>query len=114
MQKSRRRGVKEATTASSSRSSLVRSGFKVGPMPQLPPLPQKPYPYVARCLLTDGRIAPVDGFVVGLHLDGLVRQGLARMIPYGLKIETDAEKLWLLGREKFAPTLTRTELGFAD
>jgi hypothetical protein len=75
-------------------------------MPLLPKLPQKPYPHAAQCLLADGRIATVDGQVVGMYLNGLIRQGFGRMIPYGLRIETDAEKLWLLGRLKFAPTLT--------
>jgi hypothetical protein len=33
----------------------------------------------------------------------LERAGVARRIPYGLDIQTDEQKLWLLGRRCFAP-----------
>ena len=80
-------------------------GLKVGPTPALPPLPERPYPYRGYYLFTDGHIAEGGGFVWQMRLRQLVLAGFARAIPYGLDIQTDAQKLWLLGRDTFAPLI---------
>jgi hypothetical protein len=82
---------------------------RVGPMPHLPALPPRPYPYRAPVLFTDGSIGYIDSYVVGLSINRWLSRGLARMIPYGLNVNTDEQKLWLLGRSTFAPG-TRQEL----
>jgi hypothetical protein len=33
----------------------------------------------------------------------MARAGVARSIPYGIEVETDQQKLWLLGRRTFTP-----------
>jgi hypothetical protein len=57
---------------------------RVGPMPHLPPLPPRPYPYRAPVLFTNGSIAYIDGYVVGLSINRWLSRGLASMIPHGL------------------------------
>jgi hypothetical protein len=75
---------------------------RVGPMPHLPALPPRSYPYRATVLFTNGSIAYIDGYVAGLSINRWLSRGLARMIPYGLDVNSDARKLWLLGRSTFA------------
>jgi hypothetical protein len=83
-------------------------GFKVGPMPTLPPLPKSPYPYSRPYLFTDGHVTHSDGgFVWAMYLDSCESLGFARAVPYGVAIETDEQKLHLLGRKKFTPKLTK-------
>jgi hypothetical protein len=79
--------------------------YKVGPMPRVLSLP-RPSGAVGRYILADGRIVHADGFCVAFQLHGRERLGFARKIPYGIEIETDAQKLWLLGRKYFSPLLT--------
>lgn len=81
-------------------------GLKVGPVPRLPNLPRRPYPYPGYFLLTDGRIAEGGGFCWTMYLGQWVKAGFARDIPYGLAVRTDQQKLWLLGRTSFTPKLT--------
>ncbi len=84
--------------------NLVIEGDKVGPPPILPPLPPRPYPTIRHYLFTDGTIRDGGGgFIYNLWLYWLRRAGVARSIPYGLDIQTDEQKLWLLGRRSFAP-----------
>ncbi|MGE0735262.1 MAG: hypothetical protein AB7G15_13455 [Alphaproteobacteria bacterium] len=85
----------------------VDFGYKIGPAPSVPKPPPTPYPYAALYLFADGHISIADGMCVAQWLDLLARQGFARRIPYGLRIETDKEKLWLLGRSRFAPKISR-------
>jgi hypothetical protein len=79
--------------------------YKVGPLPSLPPLPRYSES-VGRYLFADGRIVCADGYCVAFLLHGRERLGFARKIPSGIEIETDTQKLWLLGRGHFAPDLT--------
>src|SRR5271169_1272753 len=87
--------------------NLVIEGIKVGPLPMLPPLPPRPYPNRCQYLFTDGTIRDGSGFVDNLWLNSIQRAGAARSIPYGLDIQTDEQKLWLLGRRSFAPPFGR-------
>ncbi|SIO67561.1 hypothetical protein SAMN05443247_11787 [Bradyrhizobium erythrophlei] len=41
-----------------------------------------------------------------MELDIFERAGLARKVPYGISFETNDQKLWLLGRNAFAPPFT--------
>ena len=79
--------------------------YKVGPMPPILSLPRLPGS-VVQYLFADGRVAQADGFCVAFQLHGRERLGFARKIPYGSEIKTDAQKLWLLGRNCFSPPLT--------
>jgi hypothetical protein len=81
-------------------------GLKVGPMPSLPPLPRRPYPYPDYFLFTHGAITKGGGFCWTQYLQQWVDAGFARSIPYGLNVQTDRQKLWLLGRTTFAPKPT--------
>jgi hypothetical protein len=82
----------------------VTEGDKVGPPPMLPPLPPRPYPPRRQYLFTDGTIRDGGGgFAYGLWLHWMWCAGVVRSIPYGLDIQTDEQKLWLLGRRSFAP-----------
>jgi hypothetical protein len=79
--------------------------YKVGPMPPVPSL-HRPPGSVGRYLFADGRIVHADGFCVALQLHGGERLGFARKIPNGVETKSDTQKLWLLGRNCFSPTLT--------
>src|SRR5271169_4385212 len=90
-------------TAPNEHRNLIIEGVKVGPPPMLPPLPPRPYPSTRQYLFTDGTIRGGSGYCHNVWLDSVQRRGVARRIPYGLDIQTDDQKLWLLGRRSFAP-----------
>jgi len=95
--------VSAVATPSEDRN-LVTEGDKVGPPPMLAPLPPRSYPNRRQYLVTDGSIRDGGGgFAYGLWLHWIQSAGVARCIPYGLDIQTDEQKLWLLGRRTFAP-----------
>jgi hypothetical protein len=78
--------------------------YRIGDLPHLPPS-SRHYPR-SGILYTDGRIAYPDGWCVVVQANQWVAAGLARWIPRGYQIGSDAEKLWMLGRISFAPPLT--------
>jgi hypothetical protein len=78
--------------------------YRIGELPHLPPSSrQLPRSGILR---TDGWLGYPDGWCVAMQANQWVTAGLARWIPRGYRIETDAEKLWMLGRVSFAPRLT--------
>jgi hypothetical protein len=82
-------------------------GDKIGPPPVLPTLPPRPYPHRRRYLYTDGTTGVADSWISAMRLSSLARAGVARSIPYGIDIETDQQKLWLLGRTTFTPRFAK-------
>jgi hypothetical protein len=88
--------------------SIEPQDLKVVPLPRLPPLPAPEYPWCRYLLFTGGHIDEGGGFCAGACLwSNLSTPGFAREIPHGLDIQTDAQKLRLLGRRKFAPKLIK-------
>ena len=87
------------------RPALLPDSYKVGQMPSLPPLSNRPNP-PGFYLFADGYIELISGFCGALRLTTIERAGYARRIPYGVDVTTDAKKLWFLGRESFAPRIT--------
>jgi hypothetical protein len=94
-----------------SKTDLIDDGYRLGPPPILPPLPPKPYPYTQKYLFTDGRTGAATGQIVAMFFQFNVRLGVARKIPYGLDIQTDEQKLWLLGRKSFAQLPSYEQVG---
>ncbi len=80
--------------------------YKIGPMPQLPLPPLRRTEYQSRYLSADGNIVLGGGYCWELWLSQWVNAGFARRIPFWINVDTDRQKLWLLGRATFAPKLT--------
>ena len=74
-------------------------GNRIGPSPLSPGL----FRNSRRFLFTDGTIMTVDSFCLAVIAYTLARRGLARAIPQGIALETEEQKLWLLGRKSFVP-----------
>jgi len=72
----------------------------------LPPLPARPYPHRAQFLFTDGRVRVVDSYCGAVMMGANEHRNIARKVPCGLPIRTDAQKLFLLGRKAFASAET--------
>jgi hypothetical protein len=87
--------------------SIEPEDLKISPLPLLPLLPAPEYPWRRDLLFTDGHIQEGGGFCCSLSMQQFLDAGFAREIPCGLEIRTDQQKLWLLGRKKFAPKLTK-------
>ncbi len=97
-------GIAAAATNARSFAALRPDDFRIGTLPELPPTGRgSPGPAVLR---TDGLLIPVDGWCIAMQTGRWVTAGLARRVPRGYRINSDAEKLWMLGRSAFAPRLT--------
>jgi len=88
---------------------------RVGPPPRHPFALRSVRDDATVVLTVDGKVAHCDAnFSAIVANRNIVSRGWGRWVPKGLDVAQDANKLWLLGRAEFAPTITAEERIHAD